>query len=165
MYRFPACLSACTIQTRNAKLRSVMPPPAVKSGKGLGQIRGKDDVSREPFIAVVDDDDSFRLALAESLRSLGYDAREFASAEEFIACEGQGLCDCVITDIRMPGMSGFEFSRLLASRYSPVPVIMMTAVAEPGMETKAAASGSFGLLKKPFETDDLINCLERALEG
>jgi FixJ family two-component response regulator len=121
-------------------------------------------IERVP-IAVIDDDDSFRTALAESLRSLGYDAREFVSGEEFLASDDEGLCDCVITDIHMPGMSGFELSRLLASRDSPVPVIMITAVAEPGLEIKATASGSSCLLKKPFEADALIGCLQRALEG
>ena len=122
-------------------------------------------VSREFTIAVVDDDDSCRLALTESLRSLGYEAKEFASAEEFIAGDQEEACDCVITDIRMPGMSGFELSRLLSSRAAPVPVIMITAVRDPLLDTKAAASGSFCLLKKPFRADALIECLQRALEG
>jgi|tagenome__1003787_1003787.scaffolds.fasta_scaffold20990010_3 FixJ family two-component response regulator len=140
------------------KIRLTTLSPAAKCGKGLC-------VSRELLIAVIDDDDSFRTALAESLGSLGYDAREFASGEEFIASEEERLCDCVITDVHMPGMSGFELSRLLASRDSPVPVIMITAVAEPGLEIKAEASGSFCLLKKPFEAYALIDCLQRALEG
>ena len=122
-------------------------------------------MSEEFVIAVVDDDDSFRMALAESLDSLGYNAREFASAEAFIAADGPRSCDCVITDIRMPGISGFELSRLLASQASPVPVILITAVREPGLETRAAASGSLCLLKKPFEADALIDCLQRALVG
>ncbi len=122
-------------------------------------------MSRVFLIAVIDDDDSFRVALGESLRSLGYDAIEFASAEEFIADHGRAPCDCVITDIRMPGMSGFELSRLLASQASPVPVIMITAVKEPGIEAKAAASGSHCLLKKPFAANVLIDCLQKALPG
>lgn len=121
-------------------------------------------VPREFLIAVVDDDDSFRLALAESLCSLGYGAREFASAEEFIAGDDEEACDCVITDVRMPGMSGLELGHLIASRQSPVPVIMVTAVRERGLE-RAAAKGSFCLLKKPVGTDALIECLQRALEG
>ena len=116
------------------------------------------------LIAVVDDDDSFRMALAESLRLQGYDVREFASAEEFIAGDEEALCDCVITDLRMPGMSGLELSHLLAARIPPVPVIMITAVAEPSLKTKAAASGSVCVLKKPFEADALIDCLQSALE-
>jgi FixJ family two-component response regulator len=130
--------------------------PAAESGKGRC-------VAKEPLIAVVEDDDSFRLALADSLRSLGYDAKEFASAEEFIADDGDATCNCVITDVQMPGMSGLELSRLLASREVPLPVIMITAVAEPGLEAKVAASGSVCLLKKPFQSDALIDCLQRAL--
>jgi FixJ family two-component response regulator len=119
-------------------------------------------VSRELLIAVIDDDESFRMALVESLGSLGYGARGFASAEEFIAVDGEGSCDCVITDIHMPGMSGFDLKRLLAARGSARPVIMVTAHAEPDLEAKAAASGAVCLLRKPFETDALIDCLERA---
>jgi FixJ family two-component response regulator len=121
-------------------------------------------VSREPLVAVIDDDDSFRAALADSLCSLGYGAREFASAEEFIAGDGEGSCDCVVTDIHMPGMSGLELKRLLVSRGSKMPVIMITARAEPGLEAKAASSGAVCLLRKPFESSALIGCLERALK-
>lgn len=119
-------------------------------------------MSREILISVIDDDVSFRTALVESLRSLGYGARGFASAEEFIAGDGEGSGDCIITDIHMPGMSGFDLKRLLAARGSTMPVIMITARAEQGLEAKAAASGAVCLLRKPFETDALIDCLERA---
>jgi FixJ family two-component response regulator len=120
-------------------------------------------VPKASLIAVIDDDTSCRLALAESLRSLGYEAREFASAEEFISGDEDGFCDCVITDIHMPGMSGFELSRLLAARASPVPVIMITALRGQGLENKAKASGSVCLVKKPFQSDALVGCLQRAL--
>jgi FixJ family two-component response regulator len=119
-------------------------------------------VSKELLIAVIDDDESFRIALVEALLSLGYGARGFASAEEFIAADGEGSCDCVITDIHMPGMSGLDLKRLLAGRCSTMPVIMITARADPGLEAKATASGAVCLLRKPFETDALIDCLERA---
>jgi FixJ family two-component response regulator len=131
---------------------------------GVRRREGCGSVPRELVIAVVDDDDSFRLALAESLCSLGYGAKEFASAEEFIAGDDEEACDCVITDVRMPGMSGLELGRLIASRQSPVPVIMVTAVRERGLE-RAAAKGSFCLLKKPVGTDALVECLQQALEG
>jgi FixJ family two-component response regulator len=121
-------------------------------------------VSRELPIAVIDDDESFRIALVESLRSQGYGARGFASAEEFIAEDGEDPCDCVITDIHMPGMSGLDLKRLLTTRGSGVPVIMITARADPGLEARAAASGAVCLLRKPFESEALINCLQRALK-
>jgi FixJ family two-component response regulator len=119
-------------------------------------------VSRKLLIAVIDDDDSFRMALVESLFSLGYRALGFASAQEFIGVDGEEPYDCVVTDIHMPGMSGLELKRLLLARGSTTPVIMVTARVEPGLETEAAATGAVCLLRKPFETESLIDCLERA---
>jgi FixJ family two-component response regulator len=122
-------------------------------------------VAREPLVAVIDDDEPFRAALLESLDSLGYGVRGFASAEEFVAKGGEKSCDCVITDIHMPGMSGFDLKRLLVSRDAKVPVIMITARPEPGLEAKAAAAGVVCLLRKPFESSALTGCLDRALSG
>jgi FixJ family two-component response regulator len=121
-------------------------------------------VSSEPLIAVIDDDEPFRTALVESLYSLGYRARGFASAEEFFAASGESSCDCVITDVHMPGMSGLDLQRLLIARERRVPVIMITARGEPGLEAKAAASGAICLLRKPFGADVLIGYLEKALQ-
>jgi FixJ family two-component response regulator len=131
-------------------------------GRGWGQ---KDDrVSTELHIAVVEDDEFFRMALVVSLTSLGYGARGFASAEHFIAEDGDRSCDCVITDIHMPNVSGFDLKQLLTSRGSTKPVIMITAQAEPALETRAMAFGAICLLRKPFDDDVLIDVIERALE-
>ena len=116
------------------------------------------------LIAVVDDDEPFRIALVESLSSLGYRAHGFPSAEEFIVKDGEGSYDCLITDIHMPGISGLDLKRLLADRGSRMPVIMITALAEPGLEARVAAAGVVFLLRKPFEADALIDCLERTLK-
>ena len=120
-------------------------------------------MSSEPLIAVIDDDEPFRAALVESLCSLGYRARGFASAEQFFAASGESSCDCVITDIHMPGMSGLDLQRLLVARERRVPVIMITARGDPGLEARAAASGAVCLLRKPFGADALIGYLEKAL--
>jgi FixJ family two-component response regulator len=120
-------------------------------------------VSREFSIAVVDDDERFRTALVESLSSLGYDARGFGSAEQFIAADAAASCDCVITDIHMPGMSGLDLKRLLVARDFKVPVIMITARSEPELEATAAAAGAVCLLRKPFASEALIRCLDKAL--
>jgi FixJ family two-component response regulator len=121
-------------------------------------------VSSEPLIAVIDDDEPFRTALVESLCSLGYRARGFASAEEFFAASGESSCDCVITDVHMPGMSGLDLLRLLVARDRRVPVIMITARGDPGLEARAAASGAVCLLRKPFGADALIGYLEKVLQ-
>jgi FixJ family two-component response regulator len=118
-------------------------------------------MSTELAIAVIEDDPSFRAALVDSLRSLGYGARGFGSAEAFIADDGAEHCDRIITDIHMPGMSGFDLKQLLAARGSTRPVIMITAHGDAGFETRAKASGAVCLLRKPFALDTLIDCLEQ----
>ena len=121
-------------------------------------------MSKEHLVAVIDDDEPFRVALVESLDSLGYGARGFASAEEFVANDWKSWCDCVITDIHMAGMSGFDLKRLLTLQDSNVPVIMITARADPGLDARAAAAGAVCLLRKPFESTALIDCLDRACQ-
>jgi FixJ family two-component response regulator len=121
-------------------------------------------VSRERLIAVIDDDESFREALVESLSSLGYGARGFASAEEFFADDATETYDCVVTDIHMPGMSGFDLRKGLLARDSSLPVIMITADADPGLEATAAATGAVCLLRKPFDADTVTYWLERVLK-
>jgi FixJ family two-component response regulator len=121
-------------------------------------------VSREFIISVIDDDESFRIALVGLLHSFGYAARGFESAVEFIDSGEEGSCDCIITDFCMPKMSGLDLIQLLAARGSTVPVIMVTGRPEPGLEAKAAAGGAVCLLMKPFEVAALINYLERALK-
>lgn len=120
-------------------------------------------MSRELLIAVIDDDESFRMALVDSLASLGRSARGFASAEEFIASEADTTFNCVVTDIHMPGMSGLELGRLLAMRTHRVPVVMITARSDVGIDAQAAANGATCLLRKPFKTDALLTCLKKAL--
>jgi FixJ family two-component response regulator len=120
--------------------------------------------TKEPAIAVIDDDEPFRAALVESLHSYGYGARGFSSAEEFIAMQGELSWDCVITDVHMPGMSGFDLKALLAADNSKVPVIMVTARAEPNLEARAAACGVIGLLRKPFAAAVLLGYLKRVLD-
>jgi FixJ family two-component response regulator len=121
-------------------------------------------VSRLPSISVIDDDELFRTVLVESLGSLGYSARGYASAEEFIVEDPRPSCDCVITDIHMPGMTGLDLKELLTAQDSNIPVIMITAREEPGLEARAAAAGAVCLLRKPFESNNLVRCLSKALK-
>jgi FixJ family two-component response regulator len=115
------------------------------------------------MISIVDDDGSMRDALVALFRSLGYDARGFASAEEFLASSDLEQFACTITDIQMPGMNGFELKQQLDQRHGKLPVIMITARSEPGLEEKAISSGAACFLRKPFEPEALVNCLEKAI--
>ena len=103
-------------------------------------------------------------ALIGLVRSAGYDARGFASAEEFLGCGMVPSPACIVTDVQMPGMSGIELKQHLDACQFSTPVIMITARHEPGLEERALASGAVCFLRKPFEGDTLIGCIERALE-
>ena len=114
-------------------------------------------------IAVIDDDDSFRIALVESLSSLGYGSDGYASAEDYIgATEGKSF-NCVVTDIHMPGMSGLDLMKCLATSGSTTPVVLITGRSDKNLEARATAAGAACLLRKPFEINDLIKCIEGAV--
>jgi FixJ family two-component response regulator len=122
-------------------------------------------VSRDLEIAVIDDDQSFRVALVESLSSLGYRADGYASADDYIGLIGGKSFDCVVTDIHMPGMSGLDLMKRLAARGSTTPFVLITARSDTNLEARAAAAGAACLLRKPFEINDLIECIEGAVKG
>ncbi len=121
-------------------------------------------MTREPLIALIEDDEPFRIALADALGAFGFEVRSFDCAEAFMAAADAGAYDCVITDIQMPGMSGIELKRALTERRCAVPVIMITARAEPGLNDAALAAGAVCLLRKPFASDALIGCLDTILK-
>jgi FixJ family two-component response regulator len=115
-----------------------------------------------PVISIVEDDASLRQALVGLLQSMDHEARGFGSAEEYLAVQDQ-RCACLITDIQLPGLSGLELTRQLREHGCQVPVIMVTARNEEGLAHQAEASGAMCLLRKPFDTGELLDCLERAL--
>ena len=96
-------------------------------------------MSAKPLISVIDDDRSLGTALVGLLRSLGYQARSFGSAEEFLAAAKAGNFACIISDIHMPGMSGIELKRHLDAHDCPVPMILITGRADPRIEESVAA--------------------------
>jgi FixJ family two-component response regulator len=117
------------------------------------------------LISIIEDDDSLRRALVGLICSLGHDAHGFESAEEFAACDAMRSSACIITDIQLPGMSGIELKQMLAEHRCPVPVIMITARHEAGLEERAIAAGAVCCLRKPFETGALADCVEQILRA
>ena len=115
-------------------------------------------------IAVIDDDESFRVALVESLSSLAFGTCGYVSAEEFIRAIGSRAFDCVVSDIHMPGMSGLDLIKWLAAQGASTPVVLITARSESNLEAKAVAASAACLVRKPFEINDLIGCIERAVK-
>lgn len=122
-------------------------------------------MSKTPVIAIVDDDASVREATKGLVRSLGYAVVTFASAEEYLHSDRVADTSCLITDVRMSGMSGLELQeRLTAAGYRP-PIIFMTAFPDEELCARALNAGAFGFLHKPFSDDGLVECLYRALDG
>ena len=116
-----------------------------------------------PVIAIVDDNESFRHAIASFIRSLGYAVLQFASAEAFLKSNRLYDTDCLISDVQMPGMNGIELHGKLTAEGHHFPIIFVTAF--PGLKARAQAlaSGEIGFLAKPFSDEILISCLNRAL--
>lgn len=114
------------------------------------------------LISIIDDDESMRLALAGLVRSFGFDAKTYGSAEDFLQSGLGEVSRCIITDIQMPGLSGIELKQWLDDHASSAPVIMITARSESHLLAQARASGAVCLLKKPFDADTLFACLKKA---
>jgi FixJ family two-component response regulator len=121
-------------------------------------------VPKDLEIAVIDDDESFRMALIESLCSLGYESSGYASAEDYLRAIASRSFNCVVTDIQMPGMSGLDLIKHLSAQGSIIPVILITARADSNLEANAEAVGAACLLRKPFEITELIKCIEGAVK-
>src|ERR1700690_1492442 len=116
-----------------------------------------------PLISIVDDDESQRESTEGLVRSLGYKAATFASAEEFLQSDSVDNTSCLITDVQMPGLSGIELQRGLIARGVEMPTIFITAFPEEGTRLRALTAGAFGYLGKPFSEESLIKCLDKAL--
>jgi FixJ family two-component response regulator len=131
---------------------------------GMSNDQRKNNLSQAPVISIVDDDESVREATRGLVRSLGYVAMTFESAEEFLQSESMHDTSCIITDVQMPGVSGVELqSRLIADGHR-LPVIFITAFPEERIRARAMEAGAIGYLSKPFNEEHLIGCLDKALK-
>lgn len=117
----------------------------------------------KPLVAIVDDDESAREAVAALVRSLGFTAAEFASAAAFLQSSRRAQTACLIVDMRMPGMTGLELHQHLLSGGTPVPTIVMTAHATEAARSSALDAGVCCYLPKPLEPQELLACIRSAL--
>jgi len=117
-----------------------------------------------PLVAVVDDDISVRESLESLIRSAGMAVKVFASAEEFLNANGQNKPDCLILDVRMPGMSGVELHRHLMATHCKVPVIFITAHGyDDRARSEASSDYTVAYLTKPFSEDELLDSVHAGL--
>ena len=116
-----------------------------------------------PLVAVVDDDDSVRESLSGLFRSVGFAARGYASATAFLQSDDLPEIDCLILDVRMPGMGGLELHRRLVASQLDVPVVFMTAHDDARTRSQALSGGAVGYLIKPFSEEALLDAVRAAL--
>jgi FixJ family two-component response regulator len=121
-------------------------------------------IPRTPFIAIVDDDESVRLALKSLLSSVGLYAETFASGEEFMESHYLSHTNCLIADVRMPGMSGLELQDRLKAANRPIPIIFISAHDDGEARIRSLRAGAVDFLQKPFSEESLLRAISTCLE-
>jgi FixJ family two-component response regulator len=116
-------------------------------------------------ISIVDDDASIREALKSLMRSARFDVEAFASAEEFLASERLNDTACLILDVSLPGMSGFDLQNRLNSEQRGIPIIFITAQADETSRQRALKAGAVEFLGKPVRREPLFKAIQAAIES
>ena len=114
-------------------------------------------------VAIVDDDDSVKSALQDLIESDGMSALSFGSAEQFLNSEARHRVECLIADIRMPGLSGLDLAAQLKAEGSRIPIILITAHGDAEMRSRALREGAAAFLTKPFKDAVLLGIVHAAL--
>lgn len=118
---------------------------------------------KTPVISIVDDDESVREGLTDLVRSMGFIAEAFQRAEDFLKSPRLRRTSCLIADVQMPGMTGIELYDVLINAGNMIPTILITAFPNDRDRTLALHSGVTCYLVKPFNDDDLHECIRSAL--
>ena len=121
-------------------------------------------IAKVPLISIVDDDESGREALKSLIDSVGFHAEVFASGEEFLNSSYVSQTDCLIADVRMPGMSGLELQDRLKAANSPVPIVFISAHDDGEARARGLRAGAIAFLKKPFSEDSLLGAISDSLD-
>jgi FixJ family two-component response regulator len=117
------------------------------------------------MVAIVDDDDLVRTALQGLLKAAGLGVQAFASAEDFLNSGRQYDTGCLITDFRMPGMSGLELQAQLNAIHEGIPIIFITAQGDARMRMQAMRAGALEWMEKPFDGDALLERVQAAINS
>ena len=118
-----------------------------------------------PTVCVVDDDASLLRAMRRLLSVDGYDVVTFASAEEFLASPSRTRAACLVLDVHLDGLSGFDLLEQLAASDFPVPILLMTARDDAPTRERARRAGAVDYLRKPFDGESLLGAIHRAVSG
>jgi FixJ family two-component response regulator len=119
--------------------------------------------AKRPLISIVDDDGALRSSLEDLIRSVGFRVQVFSSAEAFLRSNQVQTTDCLILDVRMPGMTGPGLQRDLRSKRADLPIIFISAYANPEVRVQVLEAGAVAFLYKPFYEEDLLGAINAAL--
>lgn len=119
---------------------------------------------RNAVIAIVDDDLSVRRSLQRLIRSAGWNAESFASAQEFLARPGPGTPSCLVLDLRLPGLSGLDLQKRMAEIGLEIPIVFLTGHGNIPASVQAMKAGAVEFLTKPFDEEDLFQAIQEAIE-
>ena len=118
------------------------------------------------YVYFVDDDDAYRRSLARLLKSAGYSAESFPSAQSFLdSVPIANITGVLIVDLRMPGMNGFDLQKRVKEFSSGLQIIIITGNAHPGDRERALNAGAIGFLQKPFEEESLLELIGPAMDN
>jgi FixJ family two-component response regulator len=117
------------------------------------------------MVAIVEDDESYRVAVQRLLKAAGFEVQSFACAEDFLSSGQQHETACLIADIRMPGISGLDLQAKLNAEHCPIPTIFITAHGDEKMRMQAMRGGAVKFLTKPFDGGTLLESVQVALES
>src|SRR5258708_17337341 len=115
-------------------------------------------------LAILDDDESVQIALQDLIESEGLSALCFGSAEQFLDSTARYKASCLISDVRMPGMSGLELQEKLKSERCPLPIIFISAQGDIPMAVHAIPGGAIAFLTKPVDAAPFFNSVEKSFE-
>jgi FixJ family two-component response regulator len=118
----------------------------------------------EAVIAVVDDDRSVREGLRNLIRSAGWTAETFASAQEFLSRPGAEAPSCLVLDLQLPGLSGLDLQKRMAEAGLDIPIVFLTGHGNIPASVQAMKAGAVEFLTKPFDEQDLIEAIQEAIE-
>ena len=136
----------------------------IVSARRARQTRFMTSESSSQLVAIVDDDRSVQIALKDLMESAGLSARCFGSAEEFLESNPRNQAACLVSDIRMPGMSGLELQAKLMAQGSRLPIIFITARGDANVKLQALKAGAVDFLSKPFDDEILLERVRAALK-
>ena len=121
-------------------------------------------MSESSLIAVVDDEEAIREATESLIRSVGFRAVVFPSAEDFLGSNHLQDTGCLIVDVRLPGLSGLDLQRELAAAQITLPIIFITGHGDIPMTVQAMKAGAVEFLTKPFRDQDLLDAIQQAID-